>query len=179
MSWQIPGTRLRIERLQEGPRAGDFVFAANTVEDLHLTYARVRTLPYKSGATPILDDWIRSEIQPITGTITEIEDRLTRIDTSSPRTVLTGFLRHVSLAYRIATEAEARLAQSPPTITIEEAVEADRVAKLHLLRASSAFDLSRVPPSRRDDVRVEATLMLKEIFDRVSLPRIQEVPRCQ
>lgn len=174
--WEIPGTRLRIERLQEGPRSGDFVFGANTVEDLHLTYARVRMLPYQPGAVPILDDWLRFDDQPIAGTLTGVEDRMSRIDTSSPRSVLTGFLRHVSLAYRIATDAEARLAESPPTITDEEAVEADRVAKLHLLRASSAFDLSRIAPSRRDDVRVEATLILKEIFDRVALPRIQEVP---
>ncbi|MGI9511773.1 MAG: mechanosensitive ion channel domain-containing protein [Anderseniella sp.] len=176
--WTIPGTRLRIGQIGEGSRAGEYVFTADTVADLQLTYSRVRRVPYQPRAVPILEEWAAKSAG--TGAFAfadaQLQGRLSRIDTSSPRAVLTGFLRHTNNAYRIATDAQAQLTASPPTMTIEEARAAESTAKAYLLRASTAFDLSRVPASRQVDVRVEATLMLKEVLDRVSLPPIQEVP---
>jgi len=171
--WNIPGTRLRIGRAGAGPRAGDYRFTADTVADLHLTYGRVSRLPYQPGAMPILEDW---QAGAYARSQTVINDRLSRIDTSSPRAVLTGFLHHASVAYRIATDAETQLTASPPTMTLEEARAAERTAMAHLLRASTAFDMSRVPARRVHDVRVEATLRLKEVLDRVTPPPISELP---
>lgn len=52
--WDLPGTDLRISRVESGSREGDFVFNADTVRRLPELYERVKTLPYKKDATP---DW--------------------------------------------------------------------------------------------------------------------------
>ena len=49
--WNLPGTRITIARPGEGPRAGEFVFSADTVQRLHRMYAHTKHLPYQSGAT--------------------------------------------------------------------------------------------------------------------------------
>ncbi len=49
-SWTIPDTRITIARVEEGPRAGEFLFTAETVARLEEYYDRVKTLAYKPGA---------------------------------------------------------------------------------------------------------------------------------
>jgi MscS family membrane protein len=48
--WTIPGTRITIARIEEGPRAGEFLFTAGTVARLKEFYKRAKHLPYKHGA---------------------------------------------------------------------------------------------------------------------------------
>ncbi|MDJ0683833.1 MAG: mechanosensitive ion channel family protein [Alphaproteobacteria bacterium] len=174
--WTIPGTRLRIGRVAEGPQTGEYIFTAGSVAELPQTYRRVRQLPYRPGARPILEDWESGSQGIFARAQSQLEDRLSRLDTSSPRSTFTGFLRHANIAYRIATEAEAALTATPPTISLEEARTAEVAATAHLLRAASAFDMSRVPASERRDLRIEAALMLKEVLDRVALPLVTEIP---
>lgn len=52
--WDLPGTDIRISRIDSGSREGDFVFNADTVRRLPELYERVKALPYKKGATT---DW--------------------------------------------------------------------------------------------------------------------------
>ena len=44
--WKIPNTDLRIERVEEGPRAGEFLFSAETVELAPGLFDLVKTFPY-------------------------------------------------------------------------------------------------------------------------------------
>ena len=50
-SWRLPNTELTLDRIEEGPRAGEFVFNSRTVEALENFYALSRHLPYKPGTT--------------------------------------------------------------------------------------------------------------------------------
>ena len=45
--WTIPGTEITIARIAEGPRAGEFLFSADTVARLDEFYQAVRHLPYR------------------------------------------------------------------------------------------------------------------------------------
>ncbi|MGI9366226.1 MAG: mechanosensitive ion channel family protein [Rhizobiaceae bacterium] len=174
--WIIPGTRLRIGQLGTGTRAGEFVFTAGTVENLHLTYKQVEQVPYQPGAVPVLEKWESANKGQFAVAGNLAEDGLRSIDRSSPRAVLIQFLHHANVAYQLATEAEKRVSATPATLSIEEAQAVNKTAMAHIMRASSAFDLSRIPKSQRDNTRLEATIMLKEIFDRVVLPPIEEIP---
>ncbi|MDD5632247.1 MAG: mechanosensitive ion channel [Methylococcales bacterium] len=49
--WTIPGTELQIAEVKTGPRAGEYLFTPETLSRLPEFYAKVKDLPYKSGAT--------------------------------------------------------------------------------------------------------------------------------
>jgi len=46
--WRIPGTPIRIVRIEEGPREGEFLFAARTVTIAPQFYQRIRSIPLRS-----------------------------------------------------------------------------------------------------------------------------------
>lgn len=46
-SWRIPGTGIEIRRMAEGPRAGEWLFTAETILGLPEWYAYASTLPYR------------------------------------------------------------------------------------------------------------------------------------
>ena len=50
-SWTIPGTEITITRVEQGPRAGEYLFTPETVAELPAFYQSIRHLPYKPGAT--------------------------------------------------------------------------------------------------------------------------------
>ena len=59
--WTIPNTSITIEKLRDGPRAGEFLFTAETVDRLEDLYQRAKQLPYKPGAmVGILDTFLHS-----------------------------------------------------------------------------------------------------------------------
>ena len=49
-SWIIPGTEIRMTKIAEGPRAGDYVFTPDTIARLPEFYHKVRDLPSLSGS---------------------------------------------------------------------------------------------------------------------------------
>ena len=49
--WTIPNTRITIAKIEEGPRAGVFLFTAETVDRLREFYDGAKALPYKPGAS--------------------------------------------------------------------------------------------------------------------------------
>lgn len=49
--WAIPGSEIRIGRIETGSRAGEYLFTAETVGQLPEIYAAVRDLPSKPGAS--------------------------------------------------------------------------------------------------------------------------------
>jgi MscS family membrane protein len=47
--WRLPNTEIDIVRIENGPRAGEYLVSAETVERLPEFYQRVKELPYKPG----------------------------------------------------------------------------------------------------------------------------------
>jgi MscS family membrane protein len=49
--WTLPRTEIRITRIDVGPRAGEYLFSADTVSRLPEFYDKIRRLPYNPGAS--------------------------------------------------------------------------------------------------------------------------------
>ncbi len=49
--WRLPHTEITIGKINEGPREGEFLFTAETVDRVHEFYEKVRDLPYKQEAS--------------------------------------------------------------------------------------------------------------------------------
>lgn len=59
--WTIPETSITIAKVTEGPRAGEYLFTADTVNQLQDLYESAKHLPYKPGAAErILDRFLHS-----------------------------------------------------------------------------------------------------------------------
>ncbi len=174
--WTIPGTSITIKRLESGPRAGEYLFSAWTVQRLPRLYRQVKHLPYQPNATPgIYETYLSSEASA-SYLDKQVRNRLKPVDTSSPRSTLEGFLDSVNRAYGLVMEADAAVKASPPTITNDEAREIEIIAQNLMARAQSTLDLSKVPEAIRHEVGIESALKLKEIFDRMLLPEIESIP---
>ncbi len=173
--WTIPGSKIHIQRIAEGPRAGEFLFSAWSVQRLPRFYWKVEHLPYQPGAIPGVYETLLRNPDTILNRESAIRNRLRPVDTTSPRSTLQGFLNSVNRAYVLATETNAALRDDTPTITLDEARKNRIEARNYMRRAQATLDLSQVPPAIRDEVAAENVLMLKEIFDRMALPPIETV----
>ena len=159
-----------------GPREGELLFSADTVQRLHRFYESAKDLPPKPGAlVGLYDQWLRADTGPL-ALEEEVRNRLRPVDTSSPRSTMEGFLDSINRAYTLVTEADAALRAAPTTLTKEEARGIEVTAENLLQRAVRTLDLSDMPEALRDDVGVESVLQLKEIFDRIQLPPVDTVP---
>jgi MscS family membrane protein len=49
--WTLPGTEITIARVEQGTRAGEYLFSPDTVERLPEFYRRIKHLPYQPGAS--------------------------------------------------------------------------------------------------------------------------------
>jgi MscS family membrane protein len=49
--WTLPGTEIRIARVEKGPLAGEYLFTPETVRRIPDFYQKVKSLPYKPGAS--------------------------------------------------------------------------------------------------------------------------------
>jgi len=175
-SWTIPNTRITLNQIEEGPRAGAFVFSARTVEQAGKYYRQVADLRYKPGAIEgLLEEYLAADLSYSAAT-RQIRNRLKPISTSSPRWLLQGFLDSMNRAFALIQETEAALQATPPTMTLEKAREAEERAALYLQRAAGGLDLSEVPPAQREVVGLETVLKIKEILDRMPLPPLSSIP---
>ena len=174
--WPLPGTPITIQRIEKGPRAGEFLFSAFSVQRLDRYYRMVKHLPYKPDFTPGVYEAIFRSKSSITYLEGSVRNRLEPIDTSSPRSTLEGFLYSVNSVYALVMKTDAALKANPPTIKKDDAHEIEAAALNLMARARATIDLSRVPEAIRDQVGVVSVLQLKEIFDRMPLPPIESVP---
>ena len=59
--WTVPDTKITIVQLEEGPRAGEFLFSADTIDNLEEYYDLAKDLPYKQDVTvSIYEEFVRS-----------------------------------------------------------------------------------------------------------------------
>ena len=174
--WTIPDTGITLARIGDGPRVGEFLFSVETVQRLRRSYAHARHLPYKQGVTGgIYEEWVHSD-RTKRARDKQARNRLKPVDSSSPQSTLDGFLDSVNRAHALVMEADQALTVVPPTMTKQEAHEIAIAADNLLQRAVYTLDLSQVPEALRENVGVEAALMLKEVFDRMQLPPVDTVP---
>jgi MscS family membrane protein len=176
--WNLPGTRIRLERVASGPRAGEFLFSADTVALLDRFYRRAKDQPYRVDAVPGIYEQVLSlaDANGVYERLIRVYQRLEPVNTTSPRTTLNGFLESLNRAYALVMEADAALRSHPPTMSREEARALERRASRLLQRAVDALDLRRIPPALRQEAGEEAALMLKEVLDRMVLPPLDAVP---
>ncbi len=175
--WTIPNTMITIARIENGPREGEFLFSAATVERLYRTYMVAKDLPYKPVAsTPGIYEAYTSSDRTLLALEKQLRIHLRRVNTSSPRATLRAFLHNMNRAYALVMEADIALKAKPTTMTRKQALEIERTAHNLLQRATAALDLSRVPGALRKAIGIEAALKLKEVLDRTLLPILEAVP---
>ncbi len=56
--WTIPGSEIRIVRVESGPRSGEYLFGPDTVKRIPEFYQRIKYRPYKQHAQPGLYDFL-------------------------------------------------------------------------------------------------------------------------
>jgi len=86
-------------------------------------------------------------------------------DTSSPRATMESFLSAANRTYKLITES-ADAHEAPPWEEIN-------LSATEMLRC---LDLSQVPEYQREVIGQEAAVALKEIFDRIPIPQMNEIP---
>lgn len=69
--WRLPGTEIDFVLIQDGPRAGEYLVSAETMDRLPDFYRKVENLPYKPGAARQLNDVFRTLSSGKTETIYE------------------------------------------------------------------------------------------------------------
>jgi MscS family membrane protein len=176
--WQIPGTSIHIERVESGPRAGEFLFSAETVAAADRIYRRAKALPYRDDATPgVYEQVVALAVSDgVYNSQTKLQQRLQPVDTDSPRATLNGFLESINQAHALVMQANRALSARPPRMSRAQAREVEAQATRLLERATGVLDLSRVPEALRVEIGEEAALMLKEVIDRLVLPPLDAVP---
>jgi len=174
--WTIPGTQITIAKIPHGPRAGQFVFSADTVQSLDRLYRQAKDLPYRPGFTPGVYEQLVSGEATVHEQERQLRSRLKPVDTSSPRATFENFLATVNQAYKLAEGSKDALRAVPPEMTREEARETESAATRLLERASDTLDLHEIPPALRHDLSIQAVLQLKEVFDRMLLPPLDAIP---
>jgi len=97
-------------------------------------------------------------------------------DTSSPRATMDSFLSIMQEAHLQFIRMNKMYKEEPgwyksPAVT----KEMERFS-VFFRRAKRCLNLSEIPPTLVDRVGVEATVLLKTIFDRISLPSLNSIP---
>ena len=155
--WQIPGTRLTIVRVEDGPRERAYLFSPETVRQASTVYSTVKQLPYRSQGFRVSAGF-NDRYQALT------RRQPTLIaDTSSPRGTLTLFIDKVNEVFEI-TRSEKYVDRNDPTFLP------------HVVEIFRCLDLSDVPEYSRDYFASEAAVCLKEVLDRVQLPAMEDIP---
>ncbi|HSN23061.1 MAG TPA: mechanosensitive ion channel family protein, partial [Methylomicrobium sp.] len=55
--WTLPNTEIRVQRVETGPRAGEYLFSPETLRRLPEFYDKIKDLPYKSGGSVGWNDY--------------------------------------------------------------------------------------------------------------------------
>ncbi|MCC7440000.1 MAG: mechanosensitive ion channel family protein [Bdellovibrionales bacterium] len=65
LRWRIPGTEITLVRIEQGERAGEFLFSRDTVARSKEFYQKVRALPYvqgSAGGAGYVEPWLNLEL---------------------------------------------------------------------------------------------------------------------
>jgi MscS family membrane protein len=101
---------------------------------------------------------------------------LSPAETSSPRSTLEGFRANVTRASSLLMQAYRQNVSEPGLLPGAAVKEKVGEAEVLLARAARALDLRNVPPIELEHHRLEASLLLKEILDRLPMPDPVSIP---
>jgi MscS family membrane protein len=155
--WRIPGTRLTIARVQNGPQEGAYLFSPETVQQATKFYNAARQLPYR-GQGPRVSPGFHDRYVALT----KRQPTLTA-DTSSPRGTLTLFLNTIDELFD-DIRSEKYIDRNDPKFFTQ------------VIQIYRCLDLSELPDYSREYYASEAAVCLKEVLDRVKLPAAEEIP---
>ncbi|WP_290924843.1 mechanosensitive ion channel family protein [Halodesulfovibrio sp.] len=98
-------------------------------------------------------------------------------DTTSPQATLRSFMINTTRAYQLMKQAHALDMESDNIFTHTPQVQAlSDKAMLYFEKAIRCVDFSAIPASYRVEFSYEAVIQLKEVIDRIKLPRMGAVP---
>lgn len=136
-------------------------------------YILLTSLP----ATPVTAEETENKKARNNSITTRTSGPLSPPDTSSPQATLQSFLVNTTRAYQLMKQAHALDMKSSNVFTHTDKVHAlsDR-AMLYFEKAIHCIDFSKIPESYRLEYSYEAVIQLKEILDRIKLPKFQDLP---
>ncbi len=97
-------------------------------------------------------------------------------DTSSPKGTISSFVENINESYQTLMVAYDQYQQEPGIFPSDYVRERARKAEIMFKRAERCLNLSKIPSRLKEDKGLEATLMLKAIFDRIEIPSYDEIP---
>jgi len=112
----------------------------------------------------------------VTAAVPTIQNPLKPADTSSPQATIRSFIDNLNASHAVLMEAYDQYLQEPGLFASASVQEKANEAQIFFDRASECLDLSQVADSLKTNVRTEATLLLKEVLDRIDLPYYSEIP---
>ena len=101
---------------------------------------------------------------------------LTTLDTTSPRSLLEGYLRITTELYQVGTQTVTDYESSGRLYMTTEEREKLMALKDKAYKLAKGIDLSALPPITRMEAERRIMIQLKEILDRVELPPMSQVP---
>ncbi|MDD3916150.1 MAG: mechanosensitive ion channel family protein [Synergistaceae bacterium] len=105
---------------------------------------------------------------------------LSPADRSSPRAAMESFMNHMKEGYERLLKAKELVSSAPGLLhQPPEALEEAGRALYNFERAMHVLDLSQIPQVVRLQNARENILLLKEILDRVGIPRYDQIPGAQ
>ncbi|HAZ42816.1 MAG TPA: hypothetical protein DCY52_11145, partial [Methylococcaceae bacterium] len=105
-----------------------------------------------------------------------VQHPLAAVDTSSPRSLLIGYITLTNDLYRSGSEIVQHYKDSGHLYLSDEEREALYRTKDQAFKLSPAFDLSVLPSITRQESERRMMIQLKEVLDRVALPPQSEIP---
>lgn len=157
LSWRIPGTRITIQRVEDGALDANYLFSADTVRRASTMYGMVKDLPYRSDG-PRISPGLRDRYLALTKRQPTLS-----ADTSSPRGTLTLFLERAQDVFDLTRSTQYVDRYDPELHSV-------------IAQVFSCLDLNAVPEYSRDYYAGEAAVCLKEVLDRTTLPPIETIP---
>ncbi len=139
--------------------------------------------PASDPATTTTTNLIRTMMQAV-GESREMKAEYDRIvnnpiappDTRSPRATLGSFLLIMQEANRIWLDTRDTYLQTSKLKLTPEEMENVAEVKALIEKASQTMDLSGIPAATRHRTSIELVLQLQEIFDRIFLPELTDIP---
>ena len=107
---------------------------------------------------------------------TPYENPLRPPATNSPRTTLSGFMRNMNQAYQLIMEAQEQSKKEGGLWHSKAVKRKAQEAEWAMRRAVDTLNLENIPPINRQDFGTENALMLKEVLDRLRLPKANTIP---
>ena len=97
-------------------------------------------------------------------------------NTSSPQATMGSFLNNMQEAHRQIMKGLEIYMDEPGWYQSPKVKKEFARAFIFVNRATRCLDLSEVPPTLSERVGLEATVFLKTIVDRISIPPLEEIP---